>query len=721
MKQLLLLTVLLSSILVIGCGKDESSNPAAPTMDPPSGLTAVVLNDHKVQLDWDNNSYNAYGFHVWRVVAGGSDWATVETVGVDTTVFTDESAVEGTAYSYRVTAYIGATDSHPSNKVDVRTFPRAPQGLTATQNEVVKSQIDLAWVDTSNVETGYQIQHKVGRDWLTLDELEANATGYQDDSLETNKTYYYRVRAMMDSVGSVWSSEVNAKTTDYTPLKPSNLTAVALNYSSIKLDWTYGSDADGFVIEHSLSSGSGWEEADSLPATTVTFTDRNRQAATTYYFRIHAYNGYGKSGYAEALATTPDGPPLAPSGLTAQAISYSEILLSWNDNSSDELGFEIWRKSGGGSGSEIATTETDVNYFTDNTVGPSTIYNYKVRSFKYVDSVMLFSPYSAEVSATTPVGPPATPQGLTAEAVGKHEIRVSWSAVQGAENIVIERKTGPGNWNQLQLLNGNATGFQDNLCDIDTWYSYRVKSLNEVFESDYSIPDSAITVDLETPHVFDDGFEAHALNQPPPVPWSQTVAGTSSAFVTDAEVHQGSQSVDIHDPDDDGTSFVWLIADYDQTAAGVISCWLYIPANAFLGVIGTDGSATNLISFRMQFNADGTYLYQLGANFVQGGNYPTDQWFHMLVFFNVADNRYSISFDNQMSLLNAQMVNSGLSGNAQIYFTTFSDVVTPDAYVDDVMVSTVVAARMSVPPPDNSNSGGGVKYRLSDVGTTRIR
>ena len=41
-------------------------------------------------------------------------------------------------------------------------------------------------------------------------------------------------------------------------------------------------------------------------------------------------------------------PPAAPSGLSATAVSSSQINLSWTDNSSDETGFKLERKTGAG-------------------------------------------------------------------------------------------------------------------------------------------------------------------------------------------------------------------------------------------------------------------------------------------------------------------------------------------------------------------------------------
>src|SRR5204863_4951338 len=53
---------------------------------------------------------------------------------------------------------------------------------------------------------------------------------------------------------------------------------------------------------------------------------------------------------ANSSGTAPAGdnrPPGAPSRLAAQAVSSTEIDLTWTDNSSNEQAFAVWRRDGG--------------------------------------------------------------------------------------------------------------------------------------------------------------------------------------------------------------------------------------------------------------------------------------------------------------------------------------------------------------------------------------
>src|ERR1051325_8955914 len=76
-----------------------------------------------------------------------------------------------------------------------------------------------------------------------------------------------------------------------------------------------------------------------------------------------------------------------------------QLQLSWVDNSSDETGFKIERKTGtGGTYAQIAFVGANVTSYTDPSLTNSTTYCYRVNAFNTAGN----SPYSPEACATTP-------------------------------------------------------------------------------------------------------------------------------------------------------------------------------------------------------------------------------------------------------------------------------------------------------------------------------
>jgi hypothetical protein len=99
--------------------------------------------------------------------------------------------------------------------------------------------------------------------------------------------------------------------------------------------------------------------------------------------------------------------PTAPSNLGASAASTSQINMTWTDNSSNEDGFKVERKTGaGGTYSLISSTGSNVTSYS-NTVSAGSYFYYRVYAFNGAGN----SGYTNEASATiTKINLPRTGQ-----------------------------------------------------------------------------------------------------------------------------------------------------------------------------------------------------------------------------------------------------------------------------------------------------------------------
>ena len=185
-----------------------------------------------------------------------------------------------------------------------------------------------------------------------------------------------------------------------------------------------------------------------------------------------------------------------PSNLAAVATSAG-IDLSWQDNSDNETGFKIERKTGaGGNYQQIATVGANVIKYSDTGLSGDTTYYYRVRA----SSDSGDSSYSNEASATTPLQTiPNAPGSLVAVAISSAQIDLSWQDNSDNESgFKIEHKTGAGGSSRLVATVGpNIHTYSDTSLIEDTTYYYRVRAYNDAGYSPYSNEDSNTTLPPE--------------------------------------------------------------------------------------------------------------------------------------------------------------------------------------------------------------------------------
>jgi len=107
--------------------------------------------------------------------------------------------------------------------------------------------------------------------------------------------------------------------------------------------------------------------------------------------------GYGEKYFLSTEPPNPPDPPAAPSGLSATALSGSAITLTWQDNASDETGFNIERSGDGITFAPLATVGANVSSFSDTNLQPVTTYWYRVNA----ENTGGVSLWSDTASATT--------------------------------------------------------------------------------------------------------------------------------------------------------------------------------------------------------------------------------------------------------------------------------------------------------------------------------
>lgn len=378
---------------------------------------------------------------------------------------------------------------------------QAPTNLTATAQAY--NSVLLQWRDNSGEnETGFEIYRDggLGTDFQLIATVGKNVTSYQDQSVEGNRFYYYRVRAITSSLRSAASNEASVTTPVSPPAAPSGLSASLSNLTSAHITWD-GNNSGGtvFLVERAnRSTGGAFTQIARVDySRTLFYDDNGLSSGTEYCYRVRANNESGNSGYSNtSCVTTATTLPNAPVRLTATAISSSRIDLSWADVSDNESGFEIERSADGRNFSKIADANSNATTYSNVGLNAQTRYWYRVRAKNGAG----FSGYSNTADATTlapPVNAPRPPSALTLSVVSASQINLSWT--DNADNetgFEVERSTDGTNFTKISDLSSNTTSFNSNGLTSATRYWYRVRALNSGGASAYSNVADATTSQL---------------------------------------------------------------------------------------------------------------------------------------------------------------------------------------------------------------------------------
>ncbi len=198
-----------------GDSNQASAIPTAPLTPPLApGSLAATAGNAQVALSWSSSS-GATSYTLKRAIVSGGPYGML-IGGLVTTSYTDATASNGTTYFYVVSASNGAGEGSNSSQASATpsippSAPAAPRNLVATT--VSSTQINLAWSDNANNETGFLIERSTnGSTFTQIGSVGLNVMAFSSTGLSGNKRYYYRVRATNAVGPSAYSNTANART-----------------------------------------------------------------------------------------------------------------------------------------------------------------------------------------------------------------------------------------------------------------------------------------------------------------------------------------------------------------------------------------------------------------------------------------------------------------------------------------------------------------------------
>jgi chitodextrinase len=455
----------------------DPADPADPDYPPsvPGSLQAEAVSTSRINLSWiaSTDDHAVAGYRIFRNSTA---------IGTTTaTTFEDTGLTPSTLYSYTVSAFDNAgNESIPSGAAAATTLsdiPTVPSNLQAVT--VSTTQISLSWDASTDDQTvtGYRI-------FRDNTEIGTSATTTFHDTELTHSTLYSYAVSALDNEGNAsgLSLAKSATTlTDDPPSVPINLMADTISTTLINLIWEASTDdlavAGYRIFRDGIQIG---------VSTATTYEDTGLTPSTLYSYTVAAFDSVGNvSAHTGVLSVTtlPDKPSV-PANLQADAISTTEINLSWNASTDDQAvtGYRIFRDD-----SEIAISATTT--FHDTGLTHSTLYSYAVSAF---DNSGNESARSQAKSATTLTdNPPSVPVNLQADTISTTRIILIWGASTDDLAVAGYRIFRDG----TEIGTATATTFEDTGLTPSTDYSYSVLAFDGVGNvSDLSGSFSATTL-----------------------------------------------------------------------------------------------------------------------------------------------------------------------------------------------------------------------------------
>lgn len=170
--------------------------------------------------------------------------------------------------------------------------------------------------------------------------------------------------------------------------------------------------------------------------------------------------------------------PLNPTNLTGNNPASSQIVLTWTDNSTNETGFKIERKTAQTNYTLVGNSNADVTTYTDNTVSNNIPYTYRVYAYNNVGNSLTYSNEFTITSIGIPVltTSPITSVGYTS-AVSGGNISDNGGANVTTRGIVWDTNPNPTISLSTKTVNGSGNGtFNSNMSSLTPGVTYYVRA-----------------------------------------------------------------------------------------------------------------------------------------------------------------------------------------------------------------------------------------------------
>jgi fibronectin type 3 domain-containing protein len=428
----------------------------------PTGLVAGTPTTSGLTISWDAIT-GATGYQLMRAAAAGGPYSAIytgPTVGIS-----DNGLLSGSTYYYKIAASNSGGVSNLSGYAVGTTTPTlTPPGAPLVDGPTVSS-LEVQWGPTGAPSyVAYRDTSRFGN--FTLQVYSGAASSFTDSGLQSNKTYYYKIKASVGGTLSGFSPDGSGTTMAPVPATPTGLTVSGASQSSLYVSWNAALGATGYYLHMDGTTVAGYDN------TTTHFTAAGLAADTTYVFNVKAFNSSGESVSSTGVAGTTAAALLtAPATVTVDGATMTSLNVTWTAVTGADS-YKVYRERDGDGfmfATEIAAptvTFTDAGLFT------GTDFSYKIRAVNAAGDSL----YSTPGSGLT-LGPKA-PDYVWIDNATDSTMSIGWDPSLGAVSYMLYRSDPNAATNFTMIATPTETMFTDTGLQGDTEYFYKVTAVD---------------------------------------------------------------------------------------------------------------------------------------------------------------------------------------------------------------------------------------------------
>lgn len=189
-----------------------------------------------------------------------------------------------------------------------------------------------------------------------------------------------------------------------------NLTATTKSCNEIQLTWTLPTSLSGLAKIEVIRND---DHLKTLEAKYAGFTDGSIISNGSYTYAMNLLDSsenilMSSNEVTARVDSCADVTPNKPSNLYAQLVSATKVHLTWQDNSTNEIGFEMERSVDGGSFKSVGKLQPDLKAVDDTGISAGHTFSYRIRALGGQNTESSYS-NTAKASVAAPVTNPTLP------------------------------------------------------------------------------------------------------------------------------------------------------------------------------------------------------------------------------------------------------------------------------------------------------------------------